>query len=537
MIESYAHNIADDASKTAWRAGDVLFREGDGNIPTGEDVRSHAQATDLLDEIYELTYSLVAKPSYTEFLYDPDANAQLIPSAKKYDVYSHLYDYDRTTYIDKKSLWSELQARRIGLRHKAAVTLGGMATAAGGMELATHNTVFDIVGLAAGGVMGWIYNGAQDFRTIRQLRGELKDIQSKLELPEHLIRLPNVSTAHYISAQEMATFGHTEIPVAGTQAATLSAEDILTWLERKIATDKIVYQHDYSRHQLTPLRSKGASVKLDTPLWELFYNSHTRSGIDYGDDVSRIAKQFVEVREKIAHKLKLQLIDTKPKLDQMVFLGMDQENLNKKFRHNWKDVKLNFVQIPAGLVVSRLLRLDNDPTGLWQQIAPDLLTIQDNAIEQASISKELKAIDRRAQHAGVTNQEDEIMKHGWQQRLNEVEGNILMTTLSVAGAAVLRDRARRYDTVREELLQTIGQTAHAEDQFGAMQLFDAGITALAQRLNPDSEEAISTARSLKQYLIDSVRHINGTESAYRQLYQGMQKRFPQLQLTNLRSTS
>lgn len=524
MFSNYAHDIYIDASNTAKRAGDVLVRTHEGMLPG-----TPTPPRDTLQDELEAVVAYHSESSgYTEFLYEPAIKPQLIPAAPKYHDSEWVLD-GRAALIDNRSVADELQSRYIDPVHGIVATVGSMAVMAGGIELANHNTFYDVAGIATGGVMAWAYTAVQELRSLRATKKDIRAIQKQLIESDQIIRLPNYSPVHYITPEDMQVLQATDVPIAGTQAATLRGDDILTWLEFKIAGDKLErVRYSYAP---SPYHSVGASVLRDTSLWEVYYAGSSDMRLESGESIHRKAQDFVSLRDELSQKLKLKLTKAKPKLDDMVFLGLDTHKLDEEFRNNWQDAKVSFVQLPPGIVVERLLRKDFDPTSLWQQIAPDLVTLHDDTINHAVFSDQLRAITRRAAHTGVTNPEDEIAAQQLRLHLAELEQNMLMTTLSVVGAAVIRDREQRYDSVRQELAESIGQTARAKDQFDAIKLFDIAINALAQKLDPDSEEAIKTAHQLKNYLIDSVPHFNGTESAYRQLYQGMQKRFPQLQLS------
>jgi hypothetical protein len=96
------------------------------------------------------------------------------------------------------------------------------------------------------------------------------------------------------------------------------------------------------------------------------------------------------------------------------------------------------------------------------------------------------------------------------------------------GVAMLRDRRARYEASYEELVNSISITDRAEDQFGALALVGEAIDAIAQNVDPDSEEGIALSQNLRAYLQGSLRFIDGTASAYNEVYEGMKLRFPEL---------
>lgn len=192
--------------------------------------------------------------------------------------------------------------------------------------------------------------------------------------------------------------------------------------------------------------------------------------------------------------------------------------------------EVNIIQLPAAAIVEKLLKQDPSPTTLWRQIAPDAVVLRDNFIERAQLLERTAYINRRTQFAGVDNEEDAEERKVIDARLDELLGQYDAVLLGIIGAAVLRSRTHRYEAMRKSLFASMSETSKAEDQFGAIQLFDVAINSLVQNVAPDSEEAIRISDELQKYLSSAMPYIDGTESVYRQFYTGLQTKFPELQL-------
>lgn len=524
--------IINQADQLGQRCGNVVMKEHAGNHD-----REPARASDdRLDGLVEQADRLLSEltESYTTFTYSDSEAVRLVPRmVSESEVVWRQYGVKRDVDSDTLATRAASAANTRPLAEKA-LTAAGPVLGFAGVELATSSLVEGGVGAIAGLGLAKAVTGLRGRRRrnhyLNAVNERVLELSQAAKAPE-TIYLPNTYEKEYLAPAELEELKNQKIQVVSAQGMEVPIYDILQWIgDKSFGSMGTEMRFHFSGYKYR-LKTEGVVVELNTSLWRLFRQGANKDHIfAFEDEHNRNVKDFIKSREGIARRAGLTLVPTKPPKYKGLFMDDSEESEQPEAATEWLDAQCSLICLPPGRLVRDLLVNSKDPNKLWQQIVPELAALQEQFTQLYTVKKDLKIVHDRASAAGVAAEGDAERIADLRQREDGIRQHILDATLSVAGAAMLQDRQRRYNESRETLLKSIGHTSQAEDQWGAIALFDKGINAVIMQLDPDSEEAIQTSKELVSYLSSTAKYIDGTEEVHNQVYAGMQKRFPQLQL-------
>lgn len=517
-------SIRSEAQRLGQRRGNVIMKVHDGNPWRESRERSGDGLADLTEETDRLLSELTE--SYTAFSHTDNVAVQLVPLA---EPQSEVVWQPSRVRTDVGEGYMEAGANNAADKRTAvdrAMLVAGPVLGFAGVELVTGSLIESgIAGIAGAGLakaIGSVRGYARRRVFLNTLERNVHEIGREIHNGEQM-RLPNKSHAQYVTPPQLEALKTQRIEIASAPGVAVPAYEVLRWISGKsFGGPNTVSMFSLAgyRHRL---RTEGVVVELDSSLWKLFRRGYKEDPLAIFDDSGeKSVKHFIRSRDEVAQEAGLVLTPADPPR-----VALD---LGAEVGEAWVDAKCSLISLPPGKLVRDLLIHSGNPNKLWQQIVPELTDMQEQYKQLYLLQKEQQKIEARAEAAGVSAEGDTDRLAELHQQAEDTKQYIFEVTLSVVGAAMLQDRQKRYSQAREALLASIGRTRQAEDQWSAMTLFDKGINAVVTQLDPDSEEAIAACNELVSYLSSTAQYIDGSQAVYGQVYAGMQKRLPQLQL-------
>jgi hypothetical protein len=526
-METSPHELEKVSRELGYAYGTVLIK-----------TESVAQPKDFLYGHRDLAdaYLGTDKPYHetkTTFYQEDELNTAIIPQ----------YSPSRNEIVQKSFTY---KYERSGIAQKVA-WLGTAALAFVGVEVATTSTPVAAVGAALGfsavSALNPLRNKRNRHKFYVRKEHELQAIKSNVQNPEKTITLFNRAETLLLADIQSDAFLALEIPISGHNDNLLPAKDILDWLIRQPATRYSVSEYELeappafnNAQPATKLRAHGIIAAFDRSFWGMYlqfknpYNPYRTRIID-GPAIEAAADSFKANRKVMATTFGITFDHTDMPIDGYAFVSdKDKQALRRRYGKDWQDARVSVVHLPAGKIVTDLLTNDRNPTSFWHQIEPDVLSLSKNYEERETLLRNTMHIYNRQERAGVPSQTDKTDISKIETQVQALNAAYTTTLLGIIGAALLRNRTTRYESMRSELLSSMQSIAGAEDQYGAMQLFDVGIDGLTKHLDPDSEAAIRVSSELREFLTKAMPYINGSETVFNQFYNGMALKFPELKL-------
>jgi len=523
-MEKVAESISSTAKELGERYGNVVVRERSGHTLFTENL-----VTDSPRKA-EPEYELFLSNGCTEFMYTSSSAIELIQPGP---ANGHQRSQAALQKLKNLELYDRPDTR------ERLSQLGAPVLSFAGVEYVTTSLWQSAIGSLAGYGLHKLHARAEKRARHREyvhdIHQGLKSIAQELKTPEAVVRLSNDAEPVYLSSENLELLSGQDISVAGSPSLTLKTTDILDWLEANIPQERV----DVSLNRgdwlgQTSLTVPELTVRLGTSLWSLVKeNVKAKNTLSTSEnDVEQAILEFKSSRDELAMSLGLPLQPAALDADN-VGLHWKRESrvgFDAKYQQDWLDIPLSIISLAPGVIVHKLLKHDPIPNELWQIIAPDAAQLQQNHAQQQTLETDIRYTRSRAQLAGVDTPESVHQVAELEKEAQALEQENFVLILGMVGAAVIRDRRRRYDAMRDELITSFGETIKAEDQFGAIRLFDEAINALVQNVKPDSELAIQISQDLRGYLKSAAPFIDGSLLAYAQLYEGMRLKFPALKL-------
>ncbi len=440
----------------------------------------------------------------------------------------------------KKSIYSDLDLEmnkglkfRVKLRDKLGATAVPATYAA--MEALTNSVTIGSAsaGIGFGGYLLYLakqgHNNRREY--LHQLGADLKQLREKVMSDRETVRIRNQAEVMYFLNSQSNELLDSIVTPSGINDHELPARDILSWYEQKMSHVKLrilCFQHGEDTTIDSEYSERQPFLRVEKLLSSVFEEGDLDGGIELHKirTPKERKKFFRENTEQIVTTLTAKNnASPSEAIEQEQVALVECDTCDEEL-----DPTLTLIYLPPGKVIESLLTTDQNPGEFWKLILEEAVKLHGltNSIYEAK--EKIAFIDRRAKHAGIENPEDKQELDNLRKIISESEQACIKSTLSILATAAIRDRTLRYNAVREELIASLGDTAKAGDQYSAIQLFGAGIDALAMSIDPDSEEAIETSKELKEYLLGAVPYIDGTKNAYDQLFEGMALSFPQLKL-------
>jgi hypothetical protein len=424
------------------------------------------------------------------------------------------------------------------------VVFGALATTAfGALGLATAelttsgHVMHDVIGFSAGAIArslpGRLKKARNNIKT-----GQLLNLaEAQFDDSHEYVKLPRTAKLDIVQDDEFMD-GISTISLGGIET-TVKNGDMLNFantLQEFPMNDSMNGDKSWINKDLALI-----NVDLDDSLWSNYIREHGSvfdvfiedlepfKAARYLQGVGKMAQRFgvtaKPAEPPLKNKKKLLSKAERTALAKKTFdLKPDEFDFSK-----WKDASFASILIAPAKLVENLLARSKNPDWWWREVEATLSKIPAYIEQKDAALAQLESRKKLLKHAKQNQNTDEELPQ-LEDASRTARRTLYASYVEIIGVWQRINQVEEYNETKAELLELFGDTGAADEQHQAIRLMDIVFNAYLRIAVPDSQEAIKLGERVRGYMKATFPELKYNQGNIIILYDGIRKKFPELQL-------